>query len=59
MYELQPKKFLVLNMLMILHQHTDESHRLSQKDIVGILKNEYVFGRESKSHVQNSESNDK
>lgn len=53
MYELQPKKFLVLNMLMILHQHTDEGHRLSQKDIVDILSSEYDMKVDRKTVTRN------
>lgn len=53
MYELQPKKFLLLNMLMILQQHTDENHRLSQKNIMDILKNEYDMKVDRKSVMRN------
>ena len=41
MYVKQPKKLLILNILDILRKYTDEDHRLSQKDIAEILKNEY------------------
>ena len=41
MYTKQPKKMLIINILDILKKHTDENHRLSQKDIISILKNEY------------------
>ena len=37
---LKPKKPLLL-ILEILRKYTDENHRLSQKDIADILKNEY------------------
>ena len=53
MYELQPKKFLILNILMILHQHTDENHRLSQKNIIDILQNEYDMKVNRKSVTRN------
>lgn len=53
MYELQPKKFLLLNILMILHQHTDENHRLSQKGIMDILSTEYGMNVERKSVMRN------
>ena len=33
MHDLQPKKFLILNILSILNRHTDEQNRLSQKEI--------------------------
>ena len=41
MYVKQPKKLLILNILDILRKYTDEDHRLSQKEIAEILKNEY------------------
>lgn len=53
MYELQPKKFLLLNILMILHQYTDENHRLSQKKIIDILYNEYEMKVDRKSVMRN------
>lgn len=53
MYELQPKKFLILNILMILHQHTDFNHRLSQKNIMDILMNEYDMKVDRKSIMRN------
>lgn len=39
--EKQPKKLVLLNILDILRKYTDENHRLSQKEIENILKNEY------------------
>ena len=53
MYELQPKKFLILNILMILHEYTDENHRLSQKNISDILQNEYEMKVDRKSIMRN------
>ena len=41
MYVKQPKKLLIINILDILRKYTDEDHRLSQKEIADILKNEY------------------
>lgn len=41
MYVKQPKKLLIMNILDILQKYTDENHRLSQKEIADILKNEY------------------
>ena len=38
MYEVQPKKLLIMNILDILQKYTDENHRLSQKDIIDILE---------------------
>ena len=53
MYELQPKKFLILNLIMILHQHTDEDNTLSQKEIIDILQNEYDMKVDRKSVMRN------
>ena len=53
MYELQPKKFLLLNILMILHCYSDENHRLSQKNIIDILQNEYEMKVDRKSVMRN------
>lgn len=41
MCAMQPKKLLIMNVLDIVKKYTDENHRLSQKDIVDILDNEY------------------
>lgn len=49
MYTKQPKKLLILNILEILKQYTDEAHRLSQKEIADILKNEYMMPVERKT----------
>lgn len=43
MYTIQPKKMLILNILEILRKYTDEDHRLSQKEIVDILRTEYTM----------------
>lgn len=40
-YTLQPKNMLIINILDILKKHSDEEHRLSQKDIIRILEREY------------------
>ena len=53
MYELQPKKFLILNLIMILHQYTDEDNTLSQKEIIDILQNEYDMKVDRKSVIRN------
>lgn len=39
--EKQPKKLVLFNILDILRRYTDENHRLSQKEIEDILRNEY------------------
>ena len=53
MYTKQPKKLLILNILEILKQYTDEAHRLSQKEIADILKNEYMMPVERKAVKRN------
>ena len=53
MYDLQPKKFLILNILSILHRHTDEQHRLSQKEISDKLLLEYDMKVDRKSITRN------
>ncbi len=49
MYTAQPKKLLILNILDILKHHTDAEHRLSQQDIIRILKNEYAMSIDRKA----------
>lgn len=53
MYTKQPKKLLILNILEILKQYTDEAHRLSQKEIADFLKNEYMMPVERKAVKRN------
>ena len=48
-----PKKQLILNILDILKKYTDEDHRLSQKEIVEILKTEYNMSADRKSVRRN------
>ena len=48
-----PKKVLLLNILDILRKYSDEDHRLSQKDIVDILKTEYGMTVERKAVTRN------
>jgi predicted DNA-binding transcriptional regulator YafY len=36
-----PKKLLILNILDILNRYTDENHRLTQREIIDILRREY------------------
>jgi len=47
------KKTLIMNILEILRRYSDEDHRLSQKDIVDILKSEYDMTIERKSVRRN------
>lgn len=53
MYTIQPKKLLILNILDILRRYSDEDHRLSQKDISDILKNEYNMTADRKAIRRN------
>ena len=42
MYTKQPKKMIIINILDILKRYTDENHRLSQREIMDILVNQFV-----------------
>lgn len=53
MYTQQPKKLLIMNILDILRKYTDENHRLSQKDIIDILHNEYSMSTDRKAIKRN------
>ena len=53
MYAKQLKKLLILNILDILRKYTDEDHRLSQKEIADILKNEYDMKADRKAIRRN------
>ena len=53
MYAKQPKKLLIINILDILRKYTDEDHRLSQKDILDILKQEYNMSADRKAVKRN------
>ena len=53
MYTIPPKKILIINILDILKRYTDENHRLSQKDIVDILKTEYNMTVDRKAVKRN------
>jgi len=50
---IQQKKLLIMNILDVLKKYSDENHRLSQKDIVDILKNEYEMSVDRKSIKRN------
>ena len=52
----KPKKLLIMNILDILRRYTDAEHRLSQKDIVEILKSEYDMVADRKSIKRNIQS---
>lgn len=53
MYTKQPKKLLIMNILEIFKKYTDEDHRLSQKDIIEILKTEYSMTADRKAVRRN------
>ena len=53
MYTKQPKKLLIMNILDILRRYSDAEHRLSQKDIVEILQNEYDMEADRKAIKRN------
>ena len=48
-----PKKMLPMNILEILRKYTDEDHRLSQKEIMDILKTEYNMTADRKTLGRN------
>ena len=48
-----PKKLLIVNIIDILRRYSDENHRLSQKDIVDILRREYGMSVERKAVRRN------
>lgn len=50
------KKQMIINILDILKRYTDEDHRLSQKEIADILKNEYNMTVDRKSVKRNLSS---
>ena len=53
MYTKQPKKLLILNILDILRKYSDADHRLSQKDIMDILKRDYEMEADRKAIRRN------
>ena len=53
MYTKQPKKLLIINILEILRKYTDADHRLSQRDIIEILENEYMMTADRKAVSRN------
>ena len=53
MYTTQPKKMLIINILDILKNYTDENHRLSQKQIIDILEKDYNMKVDRKAIKRN------
>ncbi len=49
----QPKRLLIMNILDILKRYTDENHRLSQKEIADILREEYDMTADRKAIRRN------
>ena len=53
MYTNQPKKMLIINILDILKNYTDQDHRLSQKQIIDILEKDYNMKVDRKAVKRN------
>ena len=53
MYMKRPKKMIIINILEILKRYTDENHRLSQREIMDILEQEYDMKVERKAVKRN------
>ncbi len=53
MYSKQSKNVLILNILQILKDHSDVRHRLTQNDIINLLKTNYDMDVERKSITRN------
>ena len=53
MYEKQSKNTLILDILQILEKYSDINHKLTQKDIIALLKSEYDMDVERKSILRN------
>lgn len=53
MYTIPPKKMVIINILDILKKYTDMDHRLTQAEIVDILKKEYCMEVDRKTVKRN------
>lgn len=53
MYTIPPKKMLIINILDILKNYSDEEHRMSQKEIATILEKEYRMDVDRKAIRRN------
>lgn len=53
MYTTPPKKLLIMNILDILRRYTDNEHRLTQREIMDLLANEYSMKVDRKSVKRN------
>ena len=53
MYTVQPKNMLIMNILEILKKHSDENHRLNQKEIIDFLYCDYEMKVDRKAVKRN------
>lgn len=53
MFEKQSKNTLILNILQILEKYSDVKHRLTQNNIIYLLKSKYDMDVERKSIARN------
>lgn len=53
MYTIPPKKMIIINIIDILKKYTDMDHRLTQAEIVDILKKEYMMDVDRKTVKRN------
>lgn len=53
MYTIPPKKIILLNILEILKKYSDIDHRLTQTEIMNILKKEYMMDVDRKTVKRN------
>ena len=53
MYTIPHKKMIIINIIYILKKYTDMDHRLTQAEIVDILKKEYMMDVDRKTVKRN------
>lgn len=53
MYTIPPKKMIIINILDILKKYSDMDHRLTQQDIVELLKKDYYMDVDRKTVKRN------
>jgi len=53
MYSIPPKKMIIVNIIDILKKYTDSDHKLTQADIVDILRKEYMMEVDRKTVKRN------
>ncbi|HPR75834.1 MAG TPA: WYL domain-containing protein, partial [Oscillospiraceae bacterium] len=49
----QSKKMMIVNILEILKKYSDEKHRLTQKDFIRLLKEDYAMDADRKAIRRN------